>query len=463
MWRVTSSLLCLMACVQKAAGAGGNIFAVPPPPPPDINMFANCEGGCRRMIVTRADYRECEPVRLKLIPKPDCVEESQQVTLPPCLDDDGCLALYCPGTTVWPLACPVAESLDTGKNSSGSVTFNITGELRGIRSEASDWAVGMLGQCPRRRHFGFYSVEPMWSLTVGSGGTTGFPFDMRTADYFTERCQGHTLPSCTLQSHDFMEELYIYGTYPGTYELIHPRIKDVQGELMRFRWVTVAYDIRPRPKNTITPSFETTEVLVSFNYTAAVTLDIPEGYRGGSQYAMDDPRVNQITIPEWEEGDETSKSFRCDLEGIWAVNVSYSQGIAGEFTGCCILEIHLLDWAMMRSKVCATFERSDDAQLLVLVLSGFNLNEQLDVSGSLRTFSVDVTANNVAVQLMAVTNSQFASLNLNYIGFSSQMTSGNPTLPLTLGKRGETRTWVVEVTAENGARMDFSVEINREE
>lgn len=29
-----------------------------------------------------------------------------QVTLPPCLEDDGCLALYCPEMTVWPMVCP---------------------------------------------------------------------------------------------------------------------------------------------------------------------------------------------------------------------------------------------------------------------------------------------------------------------------------------------------------------------
>ena len=82
--------------------------------------------------------------------------------------------------------------------------------------------------------------------------------------------------------------------------------------------------------------------------------------------------------------------------GIRAVNVSFSQNIAGAFTGCCILEVsvrclfagvwhnaqisvrygrvtlsfwnlqvHLLDYAMMRRKVCATFGESDDAQIVV--------------------------------------------------------------------------------------------------
>ena len=32
-------------------------------------------------------------------------------------------------------------------------------------------------------------------------------------------------------------------------------------------------------------------------------LNVPEGYRGGAQYAMDDSRINQITLPQWVDGD----------------------------------------------------------------------------------------------------------------------------------------------------------------
>jgi len=455
--------VCLLAMLVRQTDGASALFSAPPPPPPDINMFANCDNGCRRMIITRADYRECEPVRLRLVPKPDCVEESQQVTLPPCLEDDGCLALYCPETTDWPMVCPVAEHLDTGKNASGSVTFNITGELRGIRSEASDWAVGMLGQCPRRRHFGFYSVEPMWSLKSGAGGTTGFPFDIRTPDYFTEKCQGHTVPSCTLRSYDFGEDLYIYGQYTDTYELLHPRMKDVNGELMRYRWLDVDYDIRARPKNKIGFQFEEIDVLVSFNYTDAYILNVPEGYRGGAQYAMDDSRINQLTLPQWVDGDATSQSFKCGLEGIRAVNVSFSQNIAGSFTGCCILEVHLLDFAMMRRKVCATFGESDDAAIVSFVVSGFGINEMFDLSRGAQIFAISVASTNVAIQIFAETSSQFAEINLNYIGFKTAMISGEPTAPLGLGKKGTTRAWTVEVTAENGDRMDYSVDVTREE
>ena len=34
-------------------------------------------------------------------------------------------------------------------------------------------------------------------------------------------------------SHDFGEDLYIYGQYTDTYELIRPKVKDVNGELLR--------------------------------------------------------------------------------------------------------------------------------------------------------------------------------------------------------------------------------------
>ena len=44
-------------------------------------------------------------------------------------------------------------------------------------------------------------------------------------------------------------------------------------------------------------------VLVSFNYTDDYILNVPEGYRGGAQYAMDDSRINQITLPQWVDGD----------------------------------------------------------------------------------------------------------------------------------------------------------------
>ena len=44
-------------------------------------------------------------------------------------------------------------------------------------------------------------------------------------------------------------------------------------------------------------------VLVSFNYTDDYILDVPEGYRGGAQYTMDDSRINQITLPQWVDGD----------------------------------------------------------------------------------------------------------------------------------------------------------------
>ena len=45
------------------------------------------------------------------------------------------------------------------------------------------------------------------------------------------------------------------------------------------------------------------DVLVSFNYTDAYILNVPEGYRGGAQYAMDDSRINQLTLPQWVDGD----------------------------------------------------------------------------------------------------------------------------------------------------------------
>ena len=44
-------------------------------------------------------------------------------------------------------------------------------------------------------------------------------------------------------------------------------------------------------------------VLVSFNYTDDYILNVPEGYRGGAQYAMDDSRISQITLPQWVDGD----------------------------------------------------------------------------------------------------------------------------------------------------------------
>merc|ERR1712070_450092 len=119
---------------------------------------------------------------------------------------------------------------------------------------------------------------------------------------------------------------------------------------------------------------------------------------------------------------------------------------------------------MMRTKVCATFLEADDAKLSTLVVSGFTVHGELDLTNpNVRTFSIDVTSNNVAVQIFAVTSSQFASLNLNYIGFSTAMKSGEPTLPLGLGKKGTTRSWTIEVTAENGARLDYSIDIYREE
>merc|ERR1711865_538977 len=103
---------------------------------------------------------------------------------------------------------------------------------------------------------------------------------------------------------------------------------------------------------------------------------------------MDDSRINQITLPQWVDGDATSQNFKCDLDGIRAVNVSLAQNIAGAFTGCCILEIHLLDYAMMRTMVCATFGNSDDAKLVSLVVSGFGINEILDLTSGSQQFAI---------------------------------------------------------------------------
>ena len=57
------------------------------------------------------------------------------------------------------------------------------------------------------------------------------------------------------------------------------------------------------------------DVLVSFNYTDAYILNVPEGYRGGAQYAMDDSRINQLTLPQWVDGDSlTERDKRTQAE-----------------------------------------------------------------------------------------------------------------------------------------------------
>ena len=56
-------------------------------------------------------------------------------------------------------------------------------------------------------------------------------------------------------------------------------------------------------------------MLVSFNYTDAYILNVPEGYRGGAQYAMDDSRINQLTLPQWVDGDSlTERDKRTQAE-----------------------------------------------------------------------------------------------------------------------------------------------------
>ena len=46
--------LYLVAILVRQTDGATSLFAAPPPPPPDINMFANCDNGCRRMLITRA-------------------------------------------------------------------------------------------------------------------------------------------------------------------------------------------------------------------------------------------------------------------------------------------------------------------------------------------------------------------------------------------------------------------------